>query len=149
MVLPLFKRKFVVSEVSLASIITPHKTVEFDYPGFKDFKVKLCFLSRESLIALRKKCVGTKFNKKTRQPEETLDEDLFISQYTKAVIKGWEGLKYSYVEELLLVDISSLDPNDCLPYTDANAETLMKGSVDFEQWASDTLGDLQNFTTSK
>ena len=64
----------------------------------------------------------TKFDKKTRQPEETLDEEKFIVEYCKAVIKGWSGLKYRYLEELLLVDVGDLDPDDTLPYTQDNAE---------------------------
>ena len=72
---------------------------------------KLCYLAREELVKLRKKCVTTKFNKKTRQPEEDLDEERFLVEYCKAVIKSWSGLKYRYLEELLLVDISKLDPD--------------------------------------
>ena len=67
-------------------------------------------MGREELVKLRKRCVTTKFDKKTRQPEETLDEEKFIVEYCKAVIKGWSGLKYRYLEELLLVDVGDLDP---------------------------------------
>ena len=38
---------------------------------------------------------NNKFDKKTRQPEEKLDEDKFLVEYCKAVIKGWSGLKIS------------------------------------------------------
>ena len=135
--------------VSLASLMTPSKTVSIDFPGYSDMSVDLCYLAREELIKLRKKCVTTKFNKKTRQPEEELDEDRFLIEYCKAVIKGWKGLKYRYLEELLLVDISSLDSNDELPYTQENAELLMKNSSDFDTWVTETVSDLENFTGNK
>ena len=106
-------------------------------------------MAREELVKLRKKCLTTKFNKKTRQPEEVLDEDRFITEYTKAILKGWSGLKYRYLEELLLVDISSLNPEDELPYTKDNAELLMKNAVEFDSWVTDTVGDLANFTKTK
>ena len=106
--------------VSLASLMTPSKTVALDFPGYTNMSVDLCYLAREELIKLRKKCVTTKFNKKTRQPEEELDDDKFLLEYCKAVIKGWKGLKYQYLEELLLVDVSALDPNDELKYTKEN-----------------------------
>ena len=61
--------------VSLASLMTPSKTVGIDFPGCAGMKVLLCYLSREELLKLRKKCISTKFSKKTRQPEEILDED--------------------------------------------------------------------------
>ena len=135
--------------VSLASLLTPSKTVTVDYPTLKGFSVDLCYLAREELIKLRSKCVSQKLNRKTRAFEETLDENKFLVEYVKAIIKGWKGLKYSYLEELLLVDISSLDPNDVLEYTQENAETLMKNATDFDSWVSEVTGDLENFTKAK
>jgi len=135
--------------VSLASLMTPSKTVSIDFPGYTGLEVDLCYLAREELLKLRKKCVTTKFDKKTRQPEEILDEDKFLTEYCKAVIKGWKGLKFQYLEELLLVDISELDPNDTLPFTQENAELLMKNANDFDTWVTETVGDLENFTSNK
>jgi len=138
-----------VAPVSLASLMTPSKTVSIDFPGYDGMKVSLCYLAREELLKLRKKCVTTKFSKKTRQPEEILDEDKFLVEYCKSVIKTWSGFKYSYLEELLLVDISNLDPDDVLPFTQDNAETLMKNSSGFDTWVSETGSDLENFTGRK
>jgi hypothetical protein len=135
--------------VSLESLMTPSKTVTVDFPGYKGFKIDLTYLAREELIKLRKKCLTTKFNKKTHSPEESLDEEKFITHYTGAVIKGWKGLKYRYLEEFLLVDVSQFDPNDELTYTAANAETMMKNSTGFDTWVTETAGDLENFTGSK
>ena len=135
--------------VSLASLMTPSKTVAIEFPGYAGMSVDLCYLAREELVKLRKKCVTTKFNKKTRQPEEELDEDKFLLEYCKAVIKGWKGLKYRYLEELLLVDVSALDPEDELPFTQENAELLMKNSSAMDTWVTETVGDLENFTGNK
>ena len=137
------------SPISLASLLTPSKTVSIDFSGYKGFCVDLCYLGREELLKLRKKCVTTKFDKKTRQPEEVLDEDRFLIEYCAAVIKGWSGLKYRYLEEFLLVDISNLDPDGELPYTQDNAELLMKNSSVFDTWVTETVGDLENFTGNK
>ena len=135
--------------VSLASLLTPSKTVSIDFPGMEGFKVDLCYLAREELIKLRNKSITQKFNKKTRGFEDSLDENKFLVEYVKAIIKGWKGLKYSYLEELLLVDISSLDPDDELEFSQENAETLMKNATDFDSWVNETTGDLENFTKTK
>lgn len=137
------------SPISLASLMTPSKTVSIDFPGYSGFVVDLCFLAREELLKLRKKCVITKFNKKTHQPEEDLDDEKFLKEYTKAVIKSWTGLKYRYLEEFLLVDIDDLDPDDELPFTQENAELLMKNAGSFDTWVTETAGDLENFTGNK
>ena len=138
-----------VEPVSLASLMTPSKTVSIDFPGRDGFEVSICYLAREELLKLRKRCLSTKFNRKTHQPEETLDEDKFLNEYTKAVIKGWDGLKFSYLEEFLLVDISDYKPDDLLPHTQDNAELLMRNSNDFDTWVTDVVGDLENFTGNK
>ena len=135
--------------ISLASLMTPSKTVTIDYPEYKGMTVDVCYLAREELMKLRKKTITTKFDKRTRQPTEALDEERFLTEYTKAVIKGWSGLKYSYLETLLLVDIGELDPEDTLAFTQDNAELLMRNSTDFDSWITETVGNLENFTGTK
>ena len=78
-----------------------------------------------------------------------MDDEKFLVEYTKAVLKGWSGLKYRYLEELLLVDIGELDPDDELPFTQENAELLMKNANSFDTWVTETAGELENFTQRK
>ena len=129
--------------------MTPSKTVSIEFPGMEGFEVDLCYLAREELIKLRKRTITTKFNRRTHQPEEVLDEDKFLTEYTTAVIKGWRGLKISYLEELLLVDTEGLDSNQELPYSAEEAEILMKNSNTFDTWVTEAVGDLENFTRNK
>ena len=135
--------------VSLKSLLTPSKTVAVDFPGLEGFSIKLTYLAREELLKLRNKSVSQKFNKKTRAYEEQLDNDKFLTEYCKAIIKGWSGLKYKYLEELLLVDIREVDTEDFLVWNNENAELLMKNSSDFDEWVSETVGELENFTKTK
>ena len=135
--------------ISLSSLMTASKTVGIDFPGYTGMEVSLCYLAREELLKLRKRCATTKFDKKTRQPEEILDEDKFLVEYCKSVIKGWSGLKYRYLEELLLVDVGDLDPDDELAYTQDNAELLMRNSSIFDTWVTEAVADLENFTGNK
>lgn len=135
--------------ISLSSLITDSKTVGIDFPGFPGCSVDLCYLGKSELLKLRKRSLKTNWDKKTRQPLEELDEDKFIQEYSKAVIKGWKGLKYRYLEELLLVDIADLDPEGELPFTLENAELLMTNSNAFDTWVTETVSELENFTGSK
>ena len=135
--------------VSLATLMTPSKTVSIDYPEMDGFSVDLTFLARDEILKLRNKCLKQKFNKKTRAFEEALDEDRFLEVYVKEVIKGWKGFKYKYLEEILLVDIGDLDPEDELKFNQENAELLMKNSPDFDTWVTESVGDLENFTKNK
>ena len=135
--------------ISLASLMTPSKTVSVDFPGYDGMTVSLTYLAREEMLKLRKRCITTKFNKKTHQPEEELDDEKFLTEYCKSVIQGWKGLKFRYLEELLLVEIGDLDPDDELSHTQENAELLMRNANDFDTWVTETVGDLENFTGNK
>ena len=123
------------------------KAVWVDFPGLDGFTVEVVNLSRKELTGLRKKCTTTKFDRKTRQAVEEIDEDKFVTEFTTAVIKNWKGLKLTYLETLLLVDITEEDPNKTLPYSAENAETLVSSSGEFDQWLNEVVFDLDNFRT--
>ena len=136
--------------VSLKSLMTPSKTVEFDYPGCEGFKVQLCFLAREELVKLRSRCVQQVFNKKTRSYEEELDDEKFLTEYTTSVVKGWKGFQLGYAKNMLLLgELSPEQETQELEFTQENVEVLMKNSGDFDTWVTEQVGDLENFTQSK
>lgn len=132
--------------ISLKTLLVPSKEVEVDYPGLPGFKVKLSFLSRETLLNIRKKATKTTF--KNRQTSEELNDELFLQLYAQNAIKGWKGLKMSDLETLVPVDISGQDPEDELEYTEENALFLMKNSSNFDAFVSETVTDLGNFQSS-
>ena len=67
--------------VSLASLMTPSKTVSCDFPGYSGMTVDLCYLAREALVKLRKRCLTNKWNQKTRQLEDKLEEEKCHVEY--------------------------------------------------------------------
>ena len=133
--------------LSLKTLLVPSKSLEVEYPGMPDFKVQIAFLSRETLQAIRKKSTKTSF--KNRQPVEELNDDLFLELYVKASLKGWDGLKLKYLEQLAPVDLTGQDPDVELEYSEENALYLMKNSSNFDSFISEQVTDLGNFSTSK
>ena len=129
--------------VSLKSLLVPTKNVEVEYPGYEGFKLSLAFLSREELMKIRKKATKTEY--KNRLPVETLNDELFLQLYVDGCIKGWEGLKFSFLEQLAPVDVSAQKPEDCLGYSRENALFLMKASSNFDSFISETVTELSNF----
>lgn len=130
--------------LSLKSLLVPSKAVEVDYPGLNGFKINAVFLSRETLVGIRKKSTKTTF--KNRQPVEELDDKLFLQLYVNACIKGWSGLKLSYLEQLAPVDLTGQNPEDELAYDQDNALFLMQSSANFDAFISETVTELSNFT---
>ena len=131
--------------MDLKKLMVDTKNVWVDFPGLPGFEVEVANLSRKELTGLRKKCTTTKFDRKTRQPVEKLDEDKFVVKFTHGVVKDWKGLTLEHLETLLLVDIEGKDPKQELEYTDENAETLVSSSTEFDTWLNEVVFDLDNF----
>jgi hypothetical protein len=135
-----------MSTLSLKTLLVPSKSVEVEYPGMPEFKLQLTFLSRETLLNIRKKSTKTTF--KNRKPEEEFNDELFLELYVQNAIKGWSGFKLKYLEQLAPVDLSGQDLEDELEYTQENALYLMKNSGNFDSWITEQVNDLGNFSTS-
>ena len=133
--------------MELKNLLVDSKTTWVEFPGLDGFEVELANLSRKELVNLRKRCVQNKFNRKTRSFEETLDEDKFVAEFSKATVKGWKGLKLGYLEDILLVDISGQDPEMIMEYSEENAKLLVENSQDFDNWLNEVVFDLENFRT--
>lgn len=135
-----------MASISLKTLLVPSKTVEVEYPGMPGFKINVSFLSRETLVNIRKK--ATKTNYKNRVASEEVNDEMFLQLYVQASIKGWKGLTLSYLEQLAPVDISGQDPTDELEFTEENALFLMKSSTNFDAFISETVTELGNFQGS-
>lgn len=138
--------------MDLAKMIVKSKTVAMEYPGFPGLFVNVAYLTRDELKALREKCTTQKFNKKTHQPEEDVDVELFQDIYIDSVIKGWSGFKYKDLTKMIPVDLSSVPADEFLEgegdfeYSSGNARVLMKNCGDFDSWITSQLDDVENFT---
>ena len=133
--------------MDLKKLMVDTKAVWIDFPGLKGFEIEIANLSRKELNGLRKKCTTTKFDRKTRQAVEDLDEEKFVTEFSKSVIKNWKGLTLEHLETLLLVDIDGQDPTKELEFTTDNAETLVSSSTEFDTWLNEVVFDLDNFRT--
>jgi|TARA_B100001079_G_scaffold119519_1_gene102744 hypothetical protein len=135
--------------MELKSLLVDSKTTWVEFPGLDDFEVELANLSRKELIALRKRCTQNKFNRKTRAFEEVLDDDKFLEHFTNATVKGWKGLKLKYLEDLVLVELGSNDPDKEMEYTIENAIVLVENSNEFDNWLNEVVFDLENFRSAE
>tara|TARA_E500000178_G_scaffold346152_1_gene397312 strand:- start:1878 stop:2360 length:483 start_codon:yes stop_codon:yes gene_type:complete len=131
--------------MKLAELLVDTKLAWIEFPGCEGFEVEVANLSRKELVNLRKKCLKTRFDRKTRQAEEELDDEKFVNEFTKATIKNWKGFKLKYLEDLLLVDLDGQDPENELEYNFENAHSLVSNSTEFDNWVNEVVFDLANF----
>ena len=134
---------------TLKSLMVDTKSAWVNYPGLDGFEVEVVNLGREKLINLRKSCIETKFDRKTKIPVEELNEKKFIAAFTKETVKNWKGFKFKYAEELMLVDISGKNENEEIPYNEEDASLLVTNSGDFDSWLNAVVFDLDNFRSDR
>jgi len=135
--------------MDLKSLLVDSKTTWVEFPGLDGFEVELANLSRKELVNLRKKCTSNKFNRKTRAFEESLDDEKFVKEFSDATVKGWKGLKLSYLEDLILVDLENQDLTKEMEYTIENALVLVENSSEFDNWLNEVVFDLENFRSKQ
>ena len=134
--------------MELKKLMVDTKSVWMDFPGLEGFSVEVANLSRKELMALRKKCTSQKFDRRSRQLEEILDEDKFVKFFTKASVKNWSGLTVEYTSSLMLISSDETNKDDEVPFSEENAETLVANSTEFDTWLNEVVFDLDNFRTS-
>ena len=135
--------------MDLKSLLVDSKTTWVEFPGLLGFEVELANLSRKELVSLRKKCTQNKFNRKTRQFEDELNDEKFVVEFTKATVKGWKGLQLGFLEDLLLVDLKGQDEKSEMEFSEENAQTLVENSSEFDNWLNEVVFDLENFRSKE
>ena len=131
--------------MNLEALMVDTKSAWIEFPEAPGLEVEVNNLSRKEIVNLRKRCITTKYNRKTRIMEEDLNEEKFVREFTKATVVGWRGFKLKYLEDLLLVDLSDNDPDSELEYNQENAEQLVNNSTEFDNWLNEVVFDLANF----
>lgn len=135
--------------MELKNLISTSKTIKIEHPELEGFVVELQYIPREKLRKIADRATTQKFSKKTHQPEEQIDNARFLEMYVEELIKGWTGLKYKYLPDLLPVDLEVIESEDGeLEFSIDNAITLMKNSTNFDSWISSVVGDVTNFNKS-
>lgn len=130
-------------------MIAKETTTWVEFPDVDGFEVNLRFLTREELTKIRNASLTYKFNKRTRQREEEIDNDKFLDHYAEKAIVGWKGLKVKHLPVLLPVDISSMDANEEIEYSEDEAVELLRNSSIFDQFVTDAMNDFEQFSKQK
>ena len=133
----------------IKSFIAQETTSWIEFPDIDGFEVHLRFLSREDLVKIRNQALTFKFNKRTRQREEEIDNDRFLEAYSERAILGWRGLKVKHLPMLLPVDISGANPDEKVDWSEEEAKDLLQSSSIFDQFITDAMNDFEQFSKKK
>ena len=131
--------------MDLSSLIANEKTISIPFPGLKGFEITIKYISKSVLVKLGEKCTIIGFDPKTSKATSELDNELFTKMYTEKTLLDWKGLKYKYLEDLLLGNEGQLPEEGCLPFTQDNALALIKNSTGFDTWLTSVMSDISLF----
>ena len=133
----------------IKNLIAKETTSWVEFPDIDGFEVELVYLNREDLMKIRNRALTYKFNKRTRQREEEIDNDKFLEGYAEKAIRNWSGLKAKHLPDLLPADISDMDPEEDIEYDEEDAIELLKNSTVFDQFITDCMNDYESFSKKK
>jgi len=135
--------------LELNKLISTNKTIKVEHPSLEGFIVEVAYISKEVMKKLITKATTVQYDMKARAPIEKIDDDLFLKLYSQKLILGWEGLKVSYLSELVPIDVDNSDNiDDMLEYSADNAVLLLKHSSSFDAWLTSVISDVKNFNKS-
>ena len=129
----------------IKNLMIDEKIIEVEFPDSDGFFVKLSYVGRDKLMKIRNRALVFKFNKRTRQREEEVDNDKFLEEYSREVIRGWKGLTIRAPARILPIDTSVAEMEKEVPYSEDDALELLKNSTIFDQFVTDCMNDFEMF----
>ena len=133
----------------IKNLMISDKIIEVEFPDSNGFYVNLAYLSRDKLVKIRNRSLVVKFNKRSRQREEEVDNEKFLEEYSREVIKGWRGLTIRELARIMPVETSNANLDQEVPYTQEDALALLQGSPIFDQFVTDCMNDFELFEREK
>jgi hypothetical protein len=125
------------------------KEISVAFPRFKDFKLKMKYVTREELAAIREKTTTISYNRLSKAREETIDTDRFMDSYLKEAVVGWSGLTYEILSFLVPIETDGIDLSKEIPYSHEDAMWLVKNSSEFDGFISETMSQVDVFSQTK
>ena len=133
----------------IKNLMINEKVVEVEFPDSDNFYVSLTYLNREKLTKIRNRSLTIKFNKRSRQREEEVDNEKFLEEYAREVVRGWRGLTIRELARLMPIETAGANLEQEVPYSEEDALELLRNSTIFDQFVTDTMNDFEQFSVKK
>lgn len=130
--------------LDLSKVKIAEKVAEFAHP--LGFKIKLAYLPVSIEREISKSCIVPKYEK--GKLVDDVDTDRFYSLMAPKIIKGWSGLTFGMLKELVSIgnaDEIELKDEDEIDFSIDSAILLLKENTDFDNWVQGHRGDLSYF----
>ncbi len=115
---------------------------------FRGFEIKIGYLDKGELQAVLKRSKSREYDRKTHQPVEKYSDEKLGRNLAHLII-DWRGLTLGKLSEMVPIKIEEKEANTPVPYSQANAETLVTEAYGLDNFLMDTVTDLQAFREEK
>lgn len=128
--------------MSIAKLVVPSKTITVSHPTYKDFKVDLKYISRETSRKISKESQRMRLEAQ----DSELEDGTFNLIYAKEAFAGWKGLTYEVLSHFVLLDTDQIpDMKEEIPFSVDDAAYLLTASHSFEAWINKVVFDIDQF----
>ena len=115
---------------------------------FRGFEIKISYLDKGELQAVLKRSKSREYDRKTHQPVEKYSDEKLARNLAHLII-DWRGLTLGKLSEMVPVKVEKEEAKTPVPYSQANAETLVTEAYGLDNFLMDTVTDLQAFREEK
>ncbi len=111
------------------------------------FKVSfdLMFLPKRELQKITSANTRMKPNPKTHVMEESLDADAVRKEICQMCVKGWKNITYKWLANHINIDLTKVNPDEELPFSQDNLADLMDMMYGLDGWIFDAVKTAANF----
>ena len=125
------------------------RDVSVDFEALPGFSVTLGYMSKSVNRKMAKDSTVSKMDG-TGNIVSEFDADAFGVSFCREAIKGWTGLTYGKLAQLMLINEEAIEDLDAeLPYSEDNAQLLLRESTIFDNWVSEKVGQITTFRIEK
>ena len=115
---------------------------------FRGFEIKIGYLDKGELQAVLKRSKSREYDRRSHQPIEKYSDEKLARNLADKII-DWRILTLGKLAEMIPIKISKEEADTLVPYSKANAETLVREAYGLDNFLMDTLTDLQAFREEK
>lgn len=131
--------------MNLKDLSIETKSVSVPFEALPGLTVTVGYMSKPVTRRLAKESTESKMDGGGNIVSD-FNQEKFMEAFCKEAVKGWEGLTYRMVSQLMLIDESHIEDMDKLvEFSDDNALHLLKESTIFDNWINERVNDLATF----
>ena len=134
--------------MDLKTIINEKEQSYEIWVDFRGFEIKISYLDKGELQSVLNRSKSREYDRRSHQPIEKYSDEK-LARNLAGLIVDWRDFTLGKLAEMVPVKVTESEQDTKVPYSKANAETLVKEAYGLDNFLMDTVTDLQAFREEK